>query len=814
VDESPSYYNFTNFTRDNDGVPYYYAQIPYADDYLIPVSGVNFIKNDMQSYNLIGYIDEYYARYFIIHYASTLKKNLNSVTVDKEPFYILLDQTSLDPFIYGDELVDIKSQLIDKNLNFITTNTSATSNDIVSSTGGQTISEYTQIADAVMAVMNEDTSADSETLYLLKEDTLKMESTYYDYESDVLYDSVVHVSHADTTYFDNTEGLSSQNNAYLRSNNFAFDKVGRYDLMIYVRDNPVGTNDALDPYRLWSTDRINKTVYVHRKPIADGHLKFNYDSVNSVYNTLSWVDTSYDLDHNVTLASSTKGIAETKFAYRQQGASTWQTSLPSQLTLGTYEFKIRAKDIEGAWSDEVIKTISLTATPPVQFEATLTTADINNPLTAFKTNNYLKWQNVWTRYPFAHHLEMSLWNDGTLVSALPYQWQTNDAGNYIASGNDRFWYDLLFYLPSNIGLTDKTYQARIEAVSELNGERNVIEEGVTIVANQPPTISSSVTHANINEGESNWITIAVDDPDKTNLTLSMNLYKDGVGFYSGTITKVPSGAIYENQILGWANMMPGTYSGVATVSDGTESASTNYSFTVIPNEPPIISASYATSLYEGSDSQIIFSVDDPELDPLTISTEIEKNGTVIFNKTWSRTVAASKYADVNFTLSDLPEGTYNGIATVSDGRNSVSINYTFIVKPLEINVSLLPTDPMAGDKLYFTVTTKGYADTIELILEDDIVLNDNREDMNYTPINYVGNSILFSVAQTLNAVNTLEYIIWVSTPQSVTLTGIRNRVPYTFTIRAISGTQYEDILITSDIKGDVRQTLKNGSTDK
>jgi hypothetical protein len=256
--------------------------------------------------------------------------------------------------------------------------------------------------------------------------------------------------------------------------------------------------------------------------------------------------------------------------------------LPSQLALGTYEFKIRAKDIEGAWSDEVIKTISLTATPMVQFEADLTTADANNPLTAFKTNNYLKWHNIWTRYPYAHHLEMSLWNDGTLVSALPYQWQTNDAGNYIVSGNDRFWYDLLFYLPSNIGLTDKTYQARIEAVSELNGERKMVEGEVTIVANQPPTISSSVSRNTLYEGESNKIALVVDDPDKTALSLTMALYKDGIPFYETSTTESPSGGVYEPQIISFNSLPAGTYTGNASVSDGMASSSTTFAFEVLP----------------------------------------------------------------------------------------------------------------------------------------------------------------------------------------------------------------------------------------
>jgi len=760
-----------------------------------------------------------------------------SIEPNEKTYYVLLDNSGM-PYMRAVESQKINSLIKNSDMHFITDSDSSYANEWLGASDGSKIDNYSDIANAILSDLSKN-SASGDAIYVTSDEALEFESFYNDFENDPLYAKYITAYHTDPNYFDNANGtyaLDGVNQVLTEEMALLLPKVGYYTIYPRVRDNPVGKNETLDAYRKWSDLESPHVVIVNRKPIANGYLKFNYDSVNNVYNTLSWVDTSYDLDHNVSLASSTKGITATSFAYRLKGESRWHATLPNQLAAGTYEFKIRAKDMEGLWSDDVIKTIALTATPTLQFDADLTTADVNNPLTAFKTNNDLKWVNVWSRYPYPHHLELSLWDDGTRITALPYQTQSNSTGNYTISGQDRFWHDILFHIPSNIGLTDKTYQARIEAVSELNGERSIVEGGVIIVANEPPTISSSVTHASIVEGESNAVTIAVDDPDKTNLNLEMNIYKEGALFYSGTVTKVPSGGHYENQVLSWANMMPGTYSGVATVNDGIESVSTNYSFTVMPNAPPTITSSVKHSvLYEGESNEIAFVIDDPDKTALSLTMSLDKDGALFYEDSTTESPYKGAYTPKKVTFDNLPAGSYTGSASVSDGTKSSSTAYTFKVLPFRISsfdiygvwshwrgqvdkfgeqLSNMPHRFLSFESITFKATLDGMPDGVSIRLSPELEAmvfeDDYGHEYDYTE--EVGEWVYFPLALTCTAQDTIagtstwegKYILPLA---SSTLNWDNDRVhrPYKATLTAVIDdytieSTIDDIELTGNIK--------------
>ncbi len=172
------------------------------------------------------------------------------------------------------------------------------------------------------------------------------------------------------------------------------------------------------------------------------------------------------------------------------------------------------------------------------------------------------------------------------------------------------------------------------------------------------------------------------------------------------------------------------------------------------------------------------------------------------NKNWSRSYDVPE---------SIPEGNYNArfVARTPNGNIESDI-VSFRVNTLKISGSMLPVDPMAGDELIFNITTEGYAEKLELILEDDVINNDERQEMGYNPVSY---PVTIDLDETRNVVTTeFRYIVWCTTPQSITLKGDRLRAPYTFKVRAWKGSIFKDVEFATEIQGDIRQLIKFGIT--
>lgn len=194
----------------------------------------------------------------------------------------------------------------------------------------------------------------STTLTLLvDEEAMNYNLVYRDFENDPKYADRWKYTH-DETYFDNPNGVASYSDQWLSTPAYSFSKVGKYTVVSQFRDNPKNVS-SFDPYRLWSNISAPATVIVHRRPIAS----FNTHIVSKVGTTvnLSYIDYSYDLDHNVTRID--KGIAARSWQYRKQGTETWIDGKPTNLTYntGVYQIRLKVRDIEGAWSKPYIDTI-------------------------------------------------------------------------------------------------------------------------------------------------------------------------------------------------------------------------------------------------------------------------------------------------------------------------------------------------------------------------------------------------------------------------------------------------------------------------
>ncbi|OJV65213.1 MAG: hypothetical protein BGO41_01235 [Clostridiales bacterium 38-18] len=345
--------------------------------------------------------------------------------------------------------------------------------------------------DAVMAEVNriiiEDNPYENNQLLLVNE-SFTLNTADYDFENDPIEAYGLIYVH-DSNYYDNTMGqetgtsTSQANGSYTTTVKSSFSKVGHYTIYRKTKDIPIDFIDYSQESNLAKLD-----IFVHRKPIADFSLDWDYDSTTAKYLT-TWVDKSYDLDHQFSDAQ--KGIRDRRIMYRKtSGDNVWIYSIPNNLTSGTYELRYSVKDIEGAWSDEKVYTFTLASEPPIQFKAELRPKVSTQSLSKFPIGQTVQWYDVWSRFAYAHHLEVSLWDGTTRVTTVPIKTVNYSTSTALKMGNDYAWNDIDFLIPKGAGLQEKTYTLRIEAISNSNSNnRTVINRSITLVNNTPPTVS-------------------------------------------------------------------------------------------------------------------------------------------------------------------------------------------------------------------------------------------------------------------------------------------------------------------------------------
>lgn len=197
--------------------------------------------------------------------------------------------------------------------------------------------------------------AGPEVKYLLLEEVIQCTPYYSDYENDPKLTDHWYYSH-DPGYVDNNTGLSFYHQKTLTGPVGSFDKCGKYDITYKAMDDPVKGNLSFLNYRLWS-EPTPISIIVHRKPVA------NFEVTPG---SLNITDLSYDPDFQYKRLD--KGITEWSWKWKEINSATWNIGKPSGIIqLGTYVIRLEVKDIFGAWSYPVEKTISVTnlQRPPV-----------------------------------------------------------------------------------------------------------------------------------------------------------------------------------------------------------------------------------------------------------------------------------------------------------------------------------------------------------------------------------------------------------------------------------------------------------------
>jgi len=298
---------------------------------------------------------------------------------------------------------------------------------------------------------------------LLIDETFTLLKADFDLESDPITDIGYEYVH-DADYYDNPMGqeagtvltYSDNESAFTTDVKSRFSKVGHYSVYRKIKDMPVGNASYAKDSNIPRLD-----IYVHRKPIADFTLNWDYNAESATYDT-TWVDMSYDLDHQLTDAQ--KGIRDRKIMYRKtSGDNLWIYAIPDNLTSGTYELRYIVKDIEGVWSDEITRTFTLMAEPPMRLEAKLKSTKSEFSTTSLPASESLTVYDIMSRYHVAHSLKMSLINSSNqTLQEKALLLSTNLPANLI-EGNNYNWLDTPFVTGS--AFPDGDYQIKLVGIS-------------------------------------------------------------------------------------------------------------------------------------------------------------------------------------------------------------------------------------------------------------------------------------------------------------------------------------------------------------
>ncbi|MCM3635198.1 hypothetical protein M3180_17870 [Paenibacillus camelliae] len=179
---------------------------------------------------------------------------------------------------------------------------------------------------------------------------LLLNTFYEDAENDPKFNERFKTTH-DPTVYENHTGVMAGTGQYQPTPTTKFTKVGKYELVVQVQDNP-STNAAFANYREWSLDSLSRLVlFVHRAPVAD------FTATVNTSRKLTIVDLSYDLDR---YSERNKGIVTAVWKWKKADDIDWTMgSPPTTLAANTdYLVSLKVKDRDGAWSNEVIKFVT------------------------------------------------------------------------------------------------------------------------------------------------------------------------------------------------------------------------------------------------------------------------------------------------------------------------------------------------------------------------------------------------------------------------------------------------------------------------
>lgn len=597
--------------------------------------------------------------------------------------------------------------------------------------------------------------------YLIAGEDIIYNVNYADYESDPKIGERWRYDH-DPNVFDNNSGVESYSGQWLTGPKTPIVKVGKYDITLQVRDNP--KNDSrFDMYKLWSSD-IRKTIYAHRRPIADFQASIVGKDGSGNYIT-AVNDGSYDLDHT---SRTDKGINAWQWKWKEINASGWNDGyLPSLLPSNrTYLVQLKVRDLEGAWSDPKVKEVStgnVNLTPTVDANPPSwgwTNQDIYVTVTADDSG-----ENDFNRVSYTTMTGVTEpgWSDGTM-------YQKSFPLTYSAEG---IWY-LHMRVWDNAGNTFYRYRG-------------------------PYLIDKTLPGATATPYNQAW----------TNQDLNVNFAPwdalSGVKQWRYR-TSDNDGAAY------------GAWSGYAW---GPTATNINFNYQGKHRIQAEVIDNAGNVSYVNSGSYLIdkvapdINVDKPgpleAFNSVTVNISLSDNLSGVkqtrycFTNSTARPTAWNTSTAPVITATQTEEGVWYLHVESEDNAGNISYKIlgSYTVIDFTVAAMLVPNPALAGDELIFTVNTTGFVDKIQIFVDPDIIAKDNRTQYVY-PLQYqVDGSVDVKTTD-------IRYILCVWTDQTLTKDNIRLRPEYTFIVRGFRGDKYKDVILKLDVRRSVLELIHPG----
>lgn len=301
----------------------------------------------------------------------------------------------------------------------------------------------------VNKIISENNPVDNRKLLLVNQ-TFETNVANFDMEGDPLTEIGFQYIH-EPTYFDNSMGQELGTNLVYTQTDFTpdmkdkFSKSGKYTIYRLIEDRPSGKPDF---NKVSNTPALD--VYVHRKPIAEFALDWDYNPDVQTYKT-TWVDLSYDKDHQHT--DPERGIRDRQIMYRKtDGDNQWIYAIPDNLAPGNYEIRYIVKDIEGVWSDPFVEKMVLEDVPELELKGKLTpkTLPASEKVTLY---------DIETKYHLPHGLKIDLMGAGGVWIKEVCDYGETDYSHRSVDGSKHNWNAIVATLSED--LSDGAYYMRL-----------------------------------------------------------------------------------------------------------------------------------------------------------------------------------------------------------------------------------------------------------------------------------------------------------------------------------------------------------------
>ena len=258
--------------------------------------------------------------------------------------------------------------------------------------------------------------ATSDKLTILLNDQVTMKMLMQDYENDPAYAMLINSEHVDPNYYENSLGRDTSVGEGIAMTTFT--KVGHYKMTPRVRDNPVGTDNRFDNYRLWNKDNTFVDVFVHRRPVAKMKLYFK-EAEDSMIAYLRDAN-SYDLDHE---SEDNHGIIAWKWSIKSQDDTLWQHYSGPSVNVGhiekgkSYTIIYRVQDQEGVWSYPVREDLVIEG-EGIGLSAKVKSGKVPYTVMQMPIRETYKLHDIETIYSGELRLEIGLYKEDKLLSPL------------------------------------------------------------------------------------------------------------------------------------------------------------------------------------------------------------------------------------------------------------------------------------------------------------------------------------------------------------------------------------------------------------